>query len=471
MGVAEKIGEINPRYRDAEAFQKDKKIKPIAVWEHKIVYDSTSEQLEPVYFWIIDFLNEALRIPTEKVEDNFSASFGGGFFSEIGQKATKMQEEGMKIMGTINTLIRTIINLIYDLKDFEIRLAQYEKTRDKDPKIAESALLSLKNVWLDKVDMPQKGQGSIHQMTYQLGFSTLRDAFFAAKTIKDVEKLDINERVKRVLLPRFSEFEEWRNRSEQELTKRFEIEKNYLRSEVAALKLYTRWAKPYLKAAEELRMRAGKTNDHGRITDPDLVTAFNSMIMELTLFSKDKLNISKAIVEKKLPQAFKKYKFKRDYYKCLLINLKFRGIPYRSPQGHYLFGGRVEVSFRSYVLNSDELNYLYQELDKDDLSTALALVEETTESSLKQMYEDLEHFIKEEKPGEKKEKEKKPELKLEDIRKDDFRESVLRKFLEQEAATLCFTIYDVYKKSHGMATFAGPEFETEEIRSVFSKNV
>ena len=105
MKIDEKIGEINPRYKNA-------------VWEHKIVYDSTSDQLEPIYFWILDFMKEKLTPNVEKLEDNFAASPGGGFFSEMGAKTTKMQEEGMKIMGTINTLIRTIINLIYDLKDF-----------------------------------------------------------------------------------------------------------------------------------------------------------------------------------------------------------------------------------------------------------------------------------------------------------------------------------------------------------------
>ncbi len=457
MDVAKQIGEINPRY-----------VNP--VWEHKIVYDSTSEQLEPIYFWILDFLNEKITTDVEKIEDNFSASVGGGFFSEIGQKATKMQEEGMKIMGTINTLIRTIINLIYDLKDFEIRLAQYEKAEHKDKKIADAALLSLKNIWLDKVDMPQKGQGAIHQMTYQLGFTTLRDAFFMVNSMAEVDKLDLNDTVKRVLKPRLAEFQEWHKRSYQELKKRFEIEKNYLRSEVSALKLYTRWAKPYLKAAEELRMRAGKTREKtDRIVDPELVTAFNSMILELKLLAKKPIDSAKAAIEKKIPESFKKITSKKKYYSCLLIEFKFRGIPYRSPQGHYLFGGRAEVSFKAYALNSDELKYLNQEMDKDDLATALNLVQDTTEGSLNQIQEDLEHFIEEKTVEKKEKKEVNKPLELKNLKKDDFKESFFRKFVEQDAASNCFAIYDVFKKSRGMASLDTPEFETEEVKTSFLK--
>jgi HD superfamily phosphohydrolase YqeK len=39
--------------------------------------------------------------------------------------------------------------------------------------------------------------------------------------------LDLNDRVKRILEPRIAEFLQWKEISEQELRKRFNIEKNY----------------------------------------------------------------------------------------------------------------------------------------------------------------------------------------------------------------------------------------------------
>ncbi len=460
MDIDKKIGEINPRYKHP-------------VWEHKILYDSTSDQLEPIYFWILDFMKEKQGLDVEKLEDNFAASPGGGFFSEMGAKATKMQEEGMKIMGTINTLIRTIINLLYDLKDFEIRIMQYDNLTNKDKKTAEAALLSLKNVWLDKVDMPMRGRGSVHQMTYELGFTTLRDAFLAVQKINDVDKLDLNDRVKRVLKPRLAEFNAWMQRSEQELRKRFAIEKAYLKSEVSALKLYTRWAKPYLQTAEELKMRAGKhSKESGKLTDPEIVNAFNTMILDLKIFGTKKQDSVDLARQRLIPREFEKEKFKRAYYSCILVNFKFRGLPYRTPQGHYVFGGRAEVTIQGYALNDDELKVLRKEIDKDDLVTALNLVQETTESSLKQMQEDLEHFIGE-KPKEdktKKEEKKKDEPEIGKIRKDNYREEIFRKYIEQVVANSTFTLYDVYKKNHGMVAFPiSPEFETNEVKDAFNK--
>ena len=193
------------------------------------------------------------------------------------------------------------------------------------------------------------------------------------------------------------------------------------------------------------------------------------MILELKLLAKKPIDSAKAAIEKKIPESFKKITSKKKYYSCLLIEFKFRGIPYRSPQGHYLFGGRAEVSFKAYALNSDELKYLNQEMDKDDLATALNLVQDTTEGSLNQIQEDLEHFIEEKTVEKKEKKEVNKPLELKNLKKDDFKESFFRKFVEQDAASNCFAIYDVFKKSRGMASLDTPEFETEEVKTSFLK--
>lgn len=437
------------------------KVKPQPVWDHAITYDSGSEQLEPVYFWILDFMQD-MKFKVEKIVDNFAATAGGGYFAEIGARATKMQEEGMKILGAINTVIKSIINIIYDLKEFEIRLKQYDLAKSKDPKEAEAGLLGLKQIWLDKVDM-QRGRGSIHAMTYELGFVTLRDAFITVKTLEDVDKLDLNDRVKRVLKPRVSEFLEWKARSEIELRKRYEIEKSYLKSQVGALKLYTRWAKPYLKAAEQLMMTEKK------LTEPSLVSAFNTLLLELCILGTSEINIAEAVDAKLLPPSFRDLKLKRPYYACILVDFAFRGIPQRVSQaGHYAFGGRVDVSFKAFALNEDELKVFKKQLEKEDFYDAIRLVQATTEESILQMTEDIAHFLEEDKE-EKKEKKKKEEKKekepeLGKIKKDNFEESIIRAFAEQQAASLCFKIYDIYKKSHGMASFAEPEWEIQRWR-------
>ncbi|UZE94226.1 MAG: hypothetical protein IB618_01485 [Candidatus Pacearchaeota archaeon] len=432
------IESVNPKYE-----------KPI--WEHGLVYDSPAEQLEPVYFWILEFMKE-LGFDVEKIVDNFAASPGSGYFAEIGQRAKIMQEEGMKIMQTIGVMLKSLVNLFYDLKEFEIRLKQYDLAKSKDEKKRESGILGLKQIWMDKVDI-QRGNTSIKGLASQFMYATVIDAFMIAKNPEEVDKMDLNDRVKRVLKPRVAEFLAWRDRSEAELRKRFEVERAWVKSQVDSLKLYTRWAKPYLKAAQELMMKE-------KTREPSLVKAFNIILLELSIIGKNKINVQKEADLGNLPKKFRNLKLKRDYYACVFVDFVFRGTPTRTPQGHYVFGGRAEVNFKAYALNEDELKVLDKELDKEDFKDALSLVETVTEQSLSQVIEDLEHFTEKKEKEEKKKKEKeKKELEIGKIKKDNFEESIIRKFAERTASALCYKIYDVYKKSHGMASFAEPEWE------------
>lgn len=450
-------------------FQKAaEKAKPKALAEHNLVYDSSSETLEPVYFFILDLLND-FGLKPEKVVDNFSSSPGSGHFAELGQRATIMQQQGSKLLGDVNAVLRSVLNLLYDLKEFKIRLQNYDDLKSEEKK--EGAVLSLKQIWMDKVDIA-KGQSSIKGMGLgQAGFNTLIDAFLASKNEKDVEKLDLNDRVKRIVLPRIQEFNLWLEQSERELRKRYEIEKTYLKSQVNSLKIYSRWAKPYLKAAQQLEMKeAGRS--------PDLVKTFNSILLELTLLGKSKIKVESAVLEEKLPKEFQKMRLKRDYYACILVDFKFRGIPQRvSQQSHYTFGGKAEISFRAYALNDDELKKIDEELEKSDIGDVLNLIKGSTES-LDQLQDEINSFL-EEKTEEEKQKEKskdnsnpflaligyydkseKPQNKEKKqdknkiIKPDDFIESQhLRPLAANTATDTVFTLFDIYKKAHGMPSY------------------
>ncbi len=444
-------------------------VKPVSLAEHTLIYDSSSETLEPIYFFILDLMNDFGLAP-EKLIDTFVSSPGSGHFSELGQRATIMQQQGSKILGDVNTVLRSVLNVIYDLKEFRIRLQSYDDLKT-DKK--ESAMLSLKQIWMDKVDI-QKQQSSIKAMALgQAGFQTLINAFLASKTIQDVDKLDLNEMVKRILKPRIHEFNVWVIESERELRKRYEIEKTYLRSQVNSLKLYSRWAKPYLRAAQQLEMQ-------GNARNPALVKTFNTIILELTLLGKSKIKIKESALEGLLPSDFTKESFlktfKRNYYGCVLVDFMFRGIPQRvAQQSHYAFGGRAEVTFRAYALNDDEIAKLNKELDQSDIDDPLKLIEGTTTESLEQLKEDINFFLEEKK--DEKEKSKSPSKLSEffpNIKKD-IKETFFGKpksnkeegikpdtYIEKEhirplainsAIENTFGIFNTYKKGHGMANY------------------
>jgi len=454
------IEEVVPYYRE-RAKKKEKELLPgnlVPEAEHRLVYDAVSESLEPVYFWILDLM-EDMGFSVEKLIDNFSSSPGSGHFGEFGQRATIMQQQGTKILGDINNVMRSILNLIYDLKEFKIRLSAYDDLKSSEKK--EAALLSLKQLWMDKVDI-NKGNSSIKAMGLgQVGFVTLIDAFLVAKDEKDVKELELNDRVKRILQSRIQEFNLWLKQSEIELRKRYEIEKSYLRSQVNSLKIYSRWAKPYLRTAHQLEQK-----EQGR--NPDFVKTFDTIILELTLLGKAKVDP---------PIELSKLKA-RKYYKCVLVNFYFRGIPRKiAQQAHYAFGGRAEVTFRAYSLNEDELAKIMEEMDKSDLSDALGLIEGATTDSIEQLQEEIDSFLKED--GEKKKdnsndvnpflalfgyyekkssisskpdknKEKKPV----EIKKENFMEkNNLRPLAAEEAKRVAYDFFDYFKKAHDMASY------------------
>jgi len=461
----------------------NKKGKPLS--EHLLIYDSSSETLEPLYFWILDLMNASFKGKVTKITDNFSSSPGSGHFSELRGKASQMQQEASRVLGTINNILKGVLNLIYDLKEFKIRLSHYDAANSSDKSKSEAGTLALKQIWMDRVDI-QRGQGSINALSSgNLNFITLRDSFLAGKGVNDVDKMDLNERVKRILKPRVQEFEEWRKNSEKELRKRYEIEKLYLKSQVAALKLNAQWARPYLRAAQRLESTAELESD------PALVSIFNTILLELTLMGQSEINIEEASLEGNLPPDFRKRSFNkrlRKYHSVVFVSFKFRGIPSKAGQ-HYLFGGRAEVSFKTYVFNDDELTLLKDEFENSGLEESLKLIQGMTDESLLQLKIDIDElldekkedkkdsvninpfaglfsFLKVEKKDEKEDKKKKVKmLKEKGIKRESYAERYVRNLAEANTKNMSLNIYDIYKKAHGMAGMPFPYPEDEEVKT------
>ena len=374
--------------------------KPVS--SHKLGFDSQQNQLEPIYYWILDFAAQIGWSKMEKTIDNFMASPGSGQFSEMSMKATKMQEEGMKILGGMNQIVKSVLNLIYDLKEFELRLEHYKDAKSDDKQKREEGMLALKQIWLDNVDI-KKGRGAIHQMaSMEMGFSTLREAFMIANSVEDVKKMNadeegglINDSVMRILIPRISEFLKWVKYSERELKKRFSIEKNYLKSQIESVKLYSSWMKPYLEAAEKLRQK-------GFEKDAALVNAFSTTKFELQLFGTKPVGSDE--------ERFRGYKTRRTYNQVIIITMVYRGhVSQRVTQkGDYGFGmgGVVDINFDSYALNDEELMAAKKLLEKKDLEKNMEFSMDVAGDALKALKEDLDYFLKDEDERDLKEKEK-----------------------------------------------------------------
>jgi hypothetical protein len=460
--------------------------KPVS--SYKLSFDSQQAQLEPIYYWLLDWVQER-GWNMEKTVDNFMSSPGSGHFSDMSMRATKMQEEGMKILGGLNQVVKSVLNLIYDLKEFELRLEHYDDAGSEVEKKREEGMLALKNIWLDNVDL-KRGRGSIHQMAAELGYTTLREAFMMANSVDDLKRMNredkeegggglINDQVLRILIPRISEFLKWVKYSESELRKRFRIEKNYLKSQVETIKLYSAWMKPYLVAAEKLRQR-------GFDKDSALVNAFSTSMFELELFGKQGVSVEEVYEGK--------YKAKRGYNRVIVIGLKYRGhVSQRVTQkGDYGFamGGKVDMTFDCYSLNDEEIATAKKMLDDDDVAKSLQFSGDVAADALADLKEDLDYFLKskEEKDAlreksevksqksedinpfaalfglgkEKKEKKEEGEVEVlapKDIKKDNFVEKMMRARGASTAADWLYLVYDIYKKAHGMASAVGTGFD------------
>jgi len=468
LKAAEKAAPKESEYMDFE--KKIPFINPFAlpglknpIQKHILSYDAFSENLEPIYFWIVDTLAKEYKDfdKTDKLVDNFSSSPGSSHFSEMGQKATRMQDEAMKILGGINQVLKSILNILYDLKEFRMRLDHYDNLKKEEFK--NSAILSLKQIWMDSVDV-KRGNTSLKGLAQQFQYVTIIDAFMACDSVKRVKDIDLNERIKRILEQRVVEFFDWVDKSEKELRNRYEIEKNYLKSQYNTVQLYVRWAKPYLRSAQILEQKFDRYS-------PNLVSIFNTSVFELTLLAQGKYTPAKDVGAGILPDIFAKKKI-RKYSTILVVELSFRSVPERAGQQGYGFRGKVDITFTSYALRDDEIKLLKELIEKDDMDDAMKLIEGATTDSIEKMREEIEFFIKDldskSKPKEEKkedlnpftalfksDKKDTPESKKSDSplgEPDNEMEKVARSQAIIQARAECQKFYGLYKRAHNMPT-------------------
>ncbi|MFH0868940.1 MAG: hypothetical protein V1839_01805 [archaeon] len=451
---------------------------------YELTYDSFGESLEPIYYWLLDFLREDLGYEVEKTADYFAAAEASSWFGEMGMRRTSMEKRASEILGTINMVVKSIINLVYDLREFDLRFKNYEDIKSKDPKAAKSGEQSLKTVWLTEVDM-KKGNAAINALVQNLNFIGLRDAFMAAdirwgksreeareNARKAAEKIETTEIVKRPLVGRVVEFVDWIYLSESELRKRYEVEKAYLKSQVAALKVYTSWARPYLIATHrlmpvEVSQFGGEYEKEFGISPADLATGFDVMHTYLEIFGKKEVKTYGHLPEITFSEENKENRI----YACVEIRLGYRvSQGGRDERGHYMAKGKVVMQFIPYVLSAKQL----KKLKELQMQEPLQFIDDITRETLAAMSDDINDYV-EGKKTEKKEEAKFEfpiikqikwtaeqigkfqnafnKLGIKPKRKQDWEVMLLKAAAAKKAAKDVFTVYEIYKKSHGMLTW------------------
>lgn len=367
--------------------------------KHILVHDLFRENVAVLYFWLLDNLEHHYQdlSSIEKLADNFNFSPGSGQFSDFNSRTMQMQDQAMKLLEAARRIVESIPNLLRELKDIQNQLAR------------------------------QSGE-------YAQGPDARPNRFPAA--------------------------------SENELKKGFEFRRNQLQNQVNLAKAYARWAKPYLQMIRRTEQRA--------TPNAALVNGFNSAIFELVLLVEGKYDLKEE--PEMFPKAWLRREF-RAYCPILLVEWRFRGVPEHSPPGGNHYRGRSEITFTSYALREQELEWLKAEIERDELGELLRSLADINEENLKHIQEELNQFMDNENP--KAEHNSKPATHDDDVNPfsalfsifsgfdgektdasvsvgpDSTAEQVLRNQALLKARKECQKIYELYKREHGMPTFAG----------------
>ena len=163
-----------------------------------------------------------------------------------------------------------------------------------------------------------------------------------------------------------------------------EIQRTLLRSKVETLALYARWLGPYLKEIRRLRQESGG--------GAGLVKAFNTATIEVTLLAERPYPVKEDIDRGDLPRILLRAR-ERQYCPVLLVELKIRGAPERTPGGGYIYRGQVEVVATSYALNQDELALLRREVEHDDFLEVIGTVVGNAEGTLSDIVGKIEALL------------------------------------------------------------------------------
>ena len=95
--VYEIIEKISPHYQKRAKLKEQGLVDSIPETEHTLVYDSSTDLLEGVYFFLLDLV-EQFGFKVEKLSDNFTASPTSSSWQEIGQRKGIVQQQAIQIL-------------------------------------------------------------------------------------------------------------------------------------------------------------------------------------------------------------------------------------------------------------------------------------------------------------------------------------------------------------------------------------
>ncbi len=459
---------------EAELFRKAKTKTnyPKPLRAYRLHYEAYNTSIEEPYFWVLHYLRYFGGFDKiHKITDVFSASENSAFFGANQQRLGLQQDKVSQYLATIGKMVRELFQLVRELRILDERLSYYADANTTSPS-SESAEITLKGIWVDMVEQGAKNPASVYGMAREVQFTTLPDLFFSThpKKQEDVDRVveaergQFNRKVREVLKRKLRAFLAWKEHSYEELKNRRMFTLKYLRQHYDIINMYVAWVKPYMKNIQRLMLDQTKTDT------PDLIVAFESSMIEIEI-----LAVKKG---------------KDLFNQCLLLSFTYRTRPEMNYQAEgYQRGpihlGRVQMTFRAYSWTDEEVEN-YKKMRKQEDLALLGVIDGSVQVALNSLGDELMRYLKEageDMPGEKKEepkkeehsffkgfgdlfsspekqhekatghKESRPEKKKMRSKGELYKLVVAKQDTGKDVKKMMWTIYDHYKKHHGMLSW------------------
>lgn len=444
---------------------------------YRLIIEAPQSGVERFYFWVLNFLKSSkpfgLGYDVEKIKDYFSMTETSAYFGSVEQKKASQQDRASQFLRGISEMTKGLYQQIRELRIIKERLQYYKDAEEG----SDAAEIALKGLWANVVEGGAKNPDSVYGLQTQLGFAILPDLFFSIhpKDQKEIDKyivrfnedkgLDLNRKQREVLKRKLYQFMRWKEETHKEMLQRQRFSLKYLRQHYNTMRLYMNWIRPYLRSARRLEAK-------GQIEAPELISAFDSTLIELELLGYNK--------------SYKKY------FPCVVVKFKYSAMPQMAYQEEYQRGaihaGRTEIDFEAYALTKDQIEEYKKKLEEEDLEI-ISSIDETMAALGDELKDYLreagEKFGKEEKeeidernflakilfPKKKKEKTEKNEsasvlepftalvegfgelvsfIKLPGKKEGKEKKESEKEKAKKEAKKLIDVVYTVMKKSHGM---------------------
>ena len=315
------------------------------VQQHVLVLDHPEEPLEPLYFILLDDLQQRDGWRTTILVDTVASTSGAGFSADLTRRVMEPQQKAAEQMGRIQVQIRALLPSWQKWRAARERLKLYEAARRSSPAERETALRWLQNRWR-------------------------RNANPDSVSTDDPEA--------------GADFEAWRERSESDQRQQLELDRQLLANQLHLLKLQAGWLKPYLHHFQRADAKG----------NPALVTPFNTALFELVLLVELPAELEASVRQGDLPKLLLGRQHRRPR-PLVVVEFRFRAIPERTQAGSYAYRGRAELTFTSYALNDEELAVLRREIKRNEFGELFEALEEKTPATLQTLLADLDDLFTE----------------------------------------------------------------------------